>query len=60
MDTAALKASWANVVAAGDDVPLYFYSHLFLSHPGAFDVPDSDVGAARQAGGRPGRCRLKR
>ena len=33
MDTAALKASWANVVAAGDDVPLYFYSHLFLSHP---------------------------
>jgi NAD(P)H-flavin reductase/hemoglobin-like flavoprotein len=33
MDTAALKASWAKVVAAGDDVPLYFYSHLFLSHP---------------------------
>jgi NAD(P)H-flavin reductase/hemoglobin-like flavoprotein len=33
MDTAALKASWANVAAAGDDVPLYFYSHLFLSHP---------------------------
>ena len=33
MDTAALKASWANVVAAGDDVPLYFYSHLFLTHP---------------------------
>ena len=33
MDTAALKASWGKVVAAGDDVPLYFYSHLFLSHP---------------------------
>ena len=33
MDTAALKASWANVAAAGDEVPLYFYSHLFLSHP---------------------------
>jgi NAD(P)H-flavin reductase/hemoglobin-like flavoprotein len=33
MDTAALKASWGNVAAAGDDVPLYFYSHLFLSHP---------------------------
>jgi NAD(P)H-flavin reductase/hemoglobin-like flavoprotein len=33
MDTAALKGSWANVAAAGDDVPLYFYSHLFLSHP---------------------------
>jgi NAD(P)H-flavin reductase/hemoglobin-like flavoprotein len=28
-----LKASWGKVVAAGDDVPLYFYSHLFLSHP---------------------------
>jgi len=33
MDTAALKGSWASVAAAGDDVPLYFYSHLFLSHP---------------------------
>jgi NAD(P)H-flavin reductase/hemoglobin-like flavoprotein len=33
MDTAALKASWGEVAAAGDDVPLYFYSHLFLSHP---------------------------
>ena len=33
MDTASLKASWGKVVAAGDDVPLYFYSHLFLSHP---------------------------
>ena len=33
MDTAALKGSWASVAAGGDDVPLYFYSHLFLSHP---------------------------
>ena len=33
MDTGALKDSWAKVAAAGDDVPLYFYSHLFLSHP---------------------------
>ncbi len=33
MDTAALKASWAEVAAAGDDVPLYFYSHLFVAHP---------------------------
>jgi hemoglobin-like flavoprotein len=33
MDTAALKGSWAKVAAAGDGVPLYFYSHLFLSHP---------------------------
>ena len=27
MDTAALKGSWAKVAAAGEDVPLYFYSH---------------------------------
>lgn len=33
MDTAALKASWADVSAVGDDVPLYFYSYLFLTHP---------------------------
>src|SRR3712207_7139108 len=33
MDTAALKGSWASVAASGDDVPLYFYSHLFLQHP---------------------------
>ena len=33
MDTAALKGSWANVAAHGYDVPLYFYSHLFLRHP---------------------------
>ncbi len=33
MDTAALKSSWELVAKSGDDVPLYFYSHLFLSHP---------------------------
>ena len=33
MDTAALKDSWALVAKSGDEVPLYFYSHLFLSHP---------------------------
>jgi NAD(P)H-flavin reductase/hemoglobin-like flavoprotein len=33
MDTAALRGSWAKVAESGDDVPLYFYSHLFLSHP---------------------------
>ncbi|MGH3364615.1 MAG: globin domain-containing protein, partial [Nocardioidaceae bacterium] len=32
-DTAALKDSWELVAKSGDDVPLYFYSHLFLSHP---------------------------
>ena len=29
MDTVALRDSWGKVVAAGDDTPLYFYSHLF-------------------------------
>lgn len=33
MDTAALKSSWDLVVKSGDEVPLFFYSHLFLSHP---------------------------
>jgi hypothetical protein len=33
MDTAALKASWGKVVAACDDVPLTFYSHLRLEEP---------------------------
>jgi NAD(P)H-flavin reductase/hemoglobin-like flavoprotein len=33
MDTAALKSSWEVVAKSGDEVPLYFYSHLFLAHP---------------------------
>jgi NAD(P)H-flavin reductase/hemoglobin-like flavoprotein len=33
VDTAALKHSWEQVAKSGDEVPLYFYSHLFLSHP---------------------------
>jgi NAD(P)H-flavin reductase/hemoglobin-like flavoprotein len=33
MDPVALKNSWAIVAKSGDDVPLFFYSHLFLSHP---------------------------
>ncbi|WP_029138459.1 globin domain-containing protein [Nakamurella lactea] len=33
MDVAALKRTWAAAGALGDQVPLYFYSHLFLSHP---------------------------
>jgi NAD(P)H-flavin reductase len=33
MDPAALKGSWALVAKSGDEVPLFFYSHLFLSHP---------------------------
>jgi NAD(P)H-flavin reductase/hemoglobin-like flavoprotein len=33
MDTAALKDSWELVTKSGDEVPLFFYSHLFLTHP---------------------------
>ncbi|MFE5670447.1 globin domain-containing protein [Agromyces sp. NPDC056523] len=33
MDTAALKQTWALAASLGDEVPLFFYSHLFLSHP---------------------------
>lgn len=33
MDTAALKQTWAAAESLGDEVPLFFYSHLFLSHP---------------------------
>lgn len=33
MDTAALQDSWKHVAKSGDEVPLFFYSHLFLSHP---------------------------
>lgn len=33
MNTEALKHSWEQVTKSGDEVPLYFYSHLFLSNP---------------------------
>jgi len=33
MDTAAMKRSFERAGALGDEVPLYFYSHLFLTHP---------------------------
>ena len=33
MDVARLKRSWSLVVTHGDQVPLYFYSMLFLAHP---------------------------
>jgi NAD(P)H-flavin reductase/hemoglobin-like flavoprotein len=33
MDTAALKDSWELVTKSGDEVPLFFYSHLFLTRP---------------------------
>ncbi|WP_125615216.1 globin domain-containing protein [Specibacter cremeus] len=38
MDVEALKRSWAAVSAAGDEAPLYFYSHLFITHPELRDM----------------------
>ena len=33
MDTDRLKATWQEVAQHGDDVPSYFYAHLFVTHP---------------------------
>jgi NAD(P)H-flavin reductase/hemoglobin-like flavoprotein len=33
MDTAALQRSWDRVTKHGHAVPLFFYSHVFVSHP---------------------------
>jgi NAD(P)H-flavin reductase/hemoglobin-like flavoprotein len=33
MDAHALQRSWDRVTTYGEQVPLYFYSHLFVSHP---------------------------
>jgi NAD(P)H-flavin reductase/hemoglobin-like flavoprotein len=33
VDIPAMRASFGKAAAAGDEAPLYFYSHLFLSHP---------------------------
>src|SRR3954462_8636849 len=30
-----MRANFAKAAATGDEAPLYFYSHLFLSHPEA-------------------------
>ena len=33
IDPNILRTTWAKATQYGDQVPLYFYSHLFLSHP---------------------------
>ncbi|HLT70043.1 MAG TPA: hypothetical protein VKZ72_07745, partial [Acidimicrobiales bacterium] len=38
MDTERLKRNWAEVAAHGDQVPLFFYSTLFLAHPHLRDM----------------------
>ncbi len=45
MNEQRLKESFARVAACGDEVPLFFYSHLFLGHPEVRDMfPVSMVG----------------
>lgn len=45
MDEQRLKESFVRVAAHGDEVPLFFYSHLFLAHPEVRDMfPVSMVG----------------
>lgn len=38
MDTDRLKSTWQDVILHGDDVALYFYSHLFVTHPEVRDM----------------------
>jgi hypothetical protein len=33
MDVQRMRKSFDKVGSFGDEVPLFFYSHLFLSHP---------------------------
>ncbi len=47
MDPDALKNSWALVAKTGDEVPLFFYSHLFLSHPEVRDMFPVSMAAQR-------------
>ncbi|WP_415854268.1 globin domain-containing protein [Sinomonas sp. G460-2] len=47
MDSDALKRTWSMAAALGDEVPLYFYSHLFASHPELRDMFPVAMGAQR-------------
>jgi NAD(P)H-flavin reductase len=38
IDTARLQASWATVARYGDQVPLFFYATLFVTHPDVRDM----------------------
>jgi NAD(P)H-flavin reductase/hemoglobin-like flavoprotein len=38
LDPDRLRASWADVARYGDQVPLFFYSSLFLAHPSVRDM----------------------
>lgn len=47
MDSGALKRTWSIATAQGDDVPLYFYSHLFAHHPELREMFPVAMGAQR-------------
>ncbi|SDL35524.1 NAD(P)H-flavin reductase [Arthrobacter sp. ok362] len=47
MDSGALKRTWSMAAALGDEVPLYFYSHLFAFHPEVRDMFPVAMGAQR-------------
>ena len=56
MDTARLKDSWNAIAAHGDQVPLFFYSTLFLAHPetrGVHERGDEEQAARCEGGGNP-------
>lgn len=47
MDSNALKRTWSMAAALGDEVPLYFYSHLFATHPEVREMFPVAMGAQR-------------
>jgi NAD(P)H-flavin reductase/hemoglobin-like flavoprotein len=47
VDTAALKASFAKVASHGDQVPLFFYSYLFLAFPETRDMFPASMAGQR-------------
>jgi NAD(P)H-flavin reductase/hemoglobin-like flavoprotein len=47
MDAARLQHSFTLVNAHGDEVPLYFYSHLFLTHPETRSMFPASMAAQR-------------
>ncbi len=47
MDTAALKSSFAKVATYGDQVPLFFYSYLFVAYPETRDLFPASMAGQR-------------
>ncbi|MFC7546669.1 hypothetical protein [Plantactinospora sp. GCM10030261] len=47
MDATRLKQSWNLVTSHGDQVPLYFYSTLFLTHPDVREMVPTTMAGQR-------------